>query len=1248
MEQNKLNLVQITAPGLNKSNYGEQLDQQFQNIDSNFKKIVSTDYLKGNTGDSVQLIEVEFKEGGRKSLGLYLNDEELTDGTLYDKIKQAILSALSKYVGGNVNENNINVKSQLINVGKLTWEDWLKQSNKMTFLYKTNDSNKKVIISSLQYTFMDTRFNNIQYSNISSYEGAVDLSCIIFLSDNNGTLSFSRINTFPTIYYDTNMESADSTEYNRYGTFCWRINGNDTGIPAVGPRGKTGKDNKIYVVRVDKNTDASNECNIKEVLYVSDTETYFMPLDEFIRKDEHFDEGVFVLAIKEFERVSEYASGQTADSVSDGTHMWASPLIVDVDVINGQEIKIYKAYCDDSNSILNTYEAQSILNAMCSMYDSSVFHGLVIPISGPEKNLSDQTEQAAHMIYALKPKVVNGKEYNECVNLVIAPMDNIHDKPTARNYGDDGTYNDLSLETSISFLYDTTRIGNKLQAEGDVNMKNDLSVEGSTVLNGLIAYGNSQFDSAVFRNDGTFKMLTVGGNISNSYDFEFLTRDSNNDDVFSIFVGNAGTSRLKQHYKNNDINLQGGGVFRIYGGSVTNTIADNNGDITTTTVDNDILKIDFTNYNPSVEPDADGMLPFQGLDDVLISLYKNTEIYGNLDVNGYLEAASAHVEQQLVVDGHIKAYNIFADNGIETFGDFKASGNIISNGQLKVAGNSSIGGGLLTAKVDKEDEDENYIDIDGDCYLAGTLSIGKRKSGGGGTGSMSEDPLGGLTGSNSENYTGEDSLLDGIKIYPDKTIDELTKNFTLTRDFKNEGAWGAIVNYGTEERNWWGPYSSNMRHVHNISKKNGITSLFSGNKFKDSVSHTPDRWWQLHRLWSWPLSQPINGWVNRTQFNMNGEWTQTVWTRSGNDNVDEYKLKFDKDISVLFSVSGRNLYNRPWLRKASWAIPRWRSASMTVNIITTYGSTNGGQDTHHTENIVTAFKWVDCDLFNNWNTKDYDEDKVNRSSKPNYHWGDTVIGAFTVSPNRYEYSIDGTNLKSIKIFVGVYFDFYRTLTHKENQVYKTWRSAKILGVLPSTRSANGTIECKLIDRWFNHSGTTQTKPLDDQGDQAGIFNKLMYNGKFDDVGVVYLPQKKLTNATKKQIQDASTGEFSGNTFNWGPFGEKTSDKMDIYLYGNQPKFIPIINVESVNVSSNFQGGNVHICPDGIMLVSPTNTTSASGDDLNFAYLEVGEDGQPVTINAVTTIDGTTKKASISLYNLIKDNGGTVSDWKAPE
>ena len=620
MEPKKqLNLVQITAPGLNKSNYGEQLDQQFQNIDSNFKKIVGTDFLKGNTGDSVQLIEAEFNEGGRKSLGLYLNNEELTDGSLYEKIKQTILTALTKYVNGTIDENNINIKSQLINVGKLTWKDWLKRSNKITFLYKTNDFGKKNIISSLQYTFMDARFNNIQYNNISSYEGAVDLSCIIFLGDTDGKLSFSRINTFPTIYYDTNMESADSTEYNRYGTFCWRINGNDTGIPAVGPRGKTGKDNKIYVVRVDKNTDASNECIIKEVLYVSDTETHFIPIDEFVKQDVHFDEGVFVLAIKEFERVSEYMSNDSSmDPAGDGTHMWASPLIVDTTVINGQEIKIYKAYCDASNSILNTYEAQSILNAMCSMYDSSVFHGLVIPISGPETNpYTQEVEQTAHMIYALRPEVINGKEYNEYVNLVIAPMDNIHNKPTARNYGDAGTYNDLDLKTSITFLYDTTRIGNKLQVDGDVNIDDDLNVEGTSILRGgLISYGNAEFDSAVFKNDGVFKKLVVGGNLNNVYNFEFLTQDNNAEDVFSIFVGNEGTSRIRQYYQNNDINLKQGGRLRIYGGTVTNNIADSSGSITTSTVDNEIITIDFPEVDATVDPDT-----FQGLDDIKIPTF---------------------------------------------------------------------------------------------------------------------------------------------------------------------------------------------------------------------------------------------------------------------------------------------------------------------------------------------------------------------------------------------------------------------------------------------------------------------------------------------------------------------------------------------------------------------------------------------------------------------------------------------------
>ena len=44
--------------------------------------------------------------------------------------------------------------------------------------------------------------------------------------------------------------------------------------------------------------------------------------------------------------------------------------------------------------------------------------------------------------------------------------------------------------------------------------------------------------------------------------------------------------------------------------------------------------------------------------------------------------------------------------------------------------------------------------INREKYGTNIINIGKRKTGGGGTGSLSADPLGGLTGSNSQDYTG--------------------------------------------------------------------------------------------------------------------------------------------------------------------------------------------------------------------------------------------------------------------------------------------------------------------------------------------------------------------------------------------------------------------------------------------------------------------------------------------------------------
>ena len=50
-------LTSITVPNLNESGYAQQLSNAFTDINSNFVKLANRDFIKGENGDSVKIVE---------------------------------------------------------------------------------------------------------------------------------------------------------------------------------------------------------------------------------------------------------------------------------------------------------------------------------------------------------------------------------------------------------------------------------------------------------------------------------------------------------------------------------------------------------------------------------------------------------------------------------------------------------------------------------------------------------------------------------------------------------------------------------------------------------------------------------------------------------------------------------------------------------------------------------------------------------------------------------------------------------------------------------------------------------------------------------------------------------------------------------------------------------------------------------------------------------------------------------------
>lgn len=191
-----ITLDPISVPGLGSGSYGANIKTQFDNIDSNFTKIVQGEYLKGQSGDIVMLEEID-----------------LLNSTL--PIKRSFLEYISKF---GLSSNGI---------GSIN-------SQKLYMIYTKNEETEgKIYKSSLPYTFLDPRFNPV--SDSAKDEGLEDKSCIIIYDESKG--GFKSYNAFPNIYFE-----GDRNE------FCWKINGQKTLLPARGPKGDTGYTGAVYIL----------------------------------------------------------------------------------------------------------------------------------------------------------------------------------------------------------------------------------------------------------------------------------------------------------------------------------------------------------------------------------------------------------------------------------------------------------------------------------------------------------------------------------------------------------------------------------------------------------------------------------------------------------------------------------------------------------------------------------------------------------------------------------------------------------------------------------------------------------------------------------------------------------------------------------------------------------------------------------------------------------------------------------------
>lgn len=232
----KTQLAKIVAPNLNDpSNYAGDLQKAFLAINENFKKIATMPFVQGVQGDSYKLdIRHIFEndiltEDGAILFNSMFDTDDFSSGI-------PVSTCISICRGLNLELNKVTPLEGFSNG---------KEINELYFYSVYNDEGVATnsYLGQLYY-FVDSRLTEIGSSfstNADDLNKFVDYSGFYRYEPINETTGrYVKTEILPTIYYDPERND-----------ICWKLNGQETGISAVGAKGIDGTDASLTFVLVE-------------------------------------------------------------------------------------------------------------------------------------------------------------------------------------------------------------------------------------------------------------------------------------------------------------------------------------------------------------------------------------------------------------------------------------------------------------------------------------------------------------------------------------------------------------------------------------------------------------------------------------------------------------------------------------------------------------------------------------------------------------------------------------------------------------------------------------------------------------------------------------------------------------------------------------------------------------------------------------------------------------------------------------
>ena len=377
----KIAIRKISAPALSSVTYGKDIDDVFNNINENFEKLVNSDFLRGQQGESLLIEKCDLSDVNWKSVLNAIKE------AIYFKYENSSYGALAPltYIDNNKTytiqwyDNLINKSSDnrnVINMVRALTEKLDKDGKFEGTYIKEN-------VSSLPFIIKDARFSKLfdikqDLSDNNKLLERIDVSCVIqftgmiknpYRSPISGTnnflasiddpdykaagnydtreyvMNFEILDIFPTLYYDTTQQN-----------FCWKVWGDQTGIIANGPKGEEGKSgNFISVIRKYNDTGADGNYDIKNVI----TETG--DIIEVNKEKIHLYNNAMAIVFPDNTNVS--------DKNGNNGCYWITKLRISD---NGNTLI---AWCGDENKVQASFNKSNVLDIM----SSSDFPGLFVP-----------------------------------------------------------------------------------------------------------------------------------------------------------------------------------------------------------------------------------------------------------------------------------------------------------------------------------------------------------------------------------------------------------------------------------------------------------------------------------------------------------------------------------------------------------------------------------------------------------------------------------------------------------------------------------------------------------------------------------------------------------------------------------------------------------------------------------------------------------------------------------------------------